>query len=108
MGEREALDFRRNLVRKNYNALSPAQRSKIMYHPARTRRAVRLTLDEYVRETALRRAREKVEHASTRKAAGEPVTPEVESEPVRDEPVPAESTAGEPGKSSPAQESPED
>ena len=104
MGEREALDFRRNLVRKNYNALSPAQRSKIMYHPARTRGAVRVTLDKYIRETAGRRTREKAEGVSALRAAGQRGPSEVKSEPVRDEPVPADSQAREPEKSPPAQE----
>ena len=108
MGEREALDFRRNLVRKNYNGLSPAQRAKIMYHPARTRGAVRLTLDKYIRETADRRTREKAEGASAIRAAGQRGSSEVKSEPVIDEPVPADSPAGEPEKSPPAEEAPED
>ena len=108
MGEREALDFRRNIVRKNYAALSASQRSNIMYHPARTRRAVRFTLDKYIRETAVRRTREKAERASAIKAAGRQGSSEVKSEPVKAEPVPDESSAGEPEKSPPAEESPGD
>lgn len=76
MGEREALDFRRNIVRNNYGNLSPAQRVRIMYHPARTRREIRLTLDDYMRKTAQLRTREKAERSgraatgSQRKALG--------------------------------------
>ena len=76
MGEREALDFRRNLVRNNYGNLSPAQRVRIMYHPARTRHEIRLTLDDYMRKTAQLRAREAAESSgrgatgSQRKALG--------------------------------------
>jgi hypothetical protein len=69
MGEREALDFRRNLVRNNYGNLSPAQRVRIMYHPARTRREIRLTLDDYMRKTSQLRAREEAER-SGRAATG--------------------------------------
>ena len=76
MGEREALDFRRNIVLKNYGNLLPNQRSRMMYHPARTRREIRLTLDDYIRKTARMRAREAVERSgqaaasSQRKALG--------------------------------------
>tara|TARA_B100000809_G_scaffold244007_1_gene269528 strand:- start:15 stop:395 length:381 start_codon:yes stop_codon:yes gene_type:complete len=108
MGEREALDFRRNIVRKNYETLSASQRSKIMYHPARTRREVRFTLDKYIRETAVRRTRKKAEHASTIRAASQLGSSEVKSEPVKAEPVPDESSAGEPEKSPSAEESPGD
>ena len=107
MGEREALDFRRNIVRKNYAALSAPQRSNIMYHPARTRRAVRSTLDKYIRETAARRTREKAERASEIRAAGRQGSPGVKSEPVVAEPVPGDSSAGEPEKAPPAEESPD-
>jgi len=58
MGEREALDFRRNIVRKNYGGLSPDQRWRVMYHPARTRREIRSTLDSYLKDTARRRRAE--------------------------------------------------
>ncbi len=76
MGEREALDFRRNLVRNNYGNLSPAQRVRIMYHPARTRGEIRLTLDDYMRKTSQLRVREEAERSgraatgSQRKALG--------------------------------------
>jgi len=58
LGEREALDFRRNLVRKNYGDLSPDQRWRVMYHPARTKREIRSTLDDYMKDTARRRMAE--------------------------------------------------
>ncbi len=58
LGEREALDFRRNLVRKNYGDLSPDQRWRVMYHPARTKREIRSTLDSYMKDTARRRMAE--------------------------------------------------
>ncbi len=60
LGEREALDFRRNLVRKNYGDLSPDQRWRVMYHPARTKREIRSTLDGYMKDTARRRMAEAV------------------------------------------------
>ena len=107
MGEREALDFRRNIVRKNYRALSSAQRSRIMYHPARTRREVRSTLDKYIRETAAHRTREKAERASAIKAAGRQGSPEVKSEPVVAEPVPGDSSTEEPEKAPPAEGPPD-
>ena len=108
MGERDALDFRRKIVRKNYKVLSPAQRAKIMYHPARTRREVRSTLDKYIRETADLRARETVERVSGIRAGTRQGSSEVKSEPLADESVPDDSKAGEPEKGSPVEEPPGD
>lgn len=96
MGEREALDFRRNLVRRNYGDLSPAQRSRIMYHPSRTKREVRVTLDGYVRETAERRTREAAEFSGRARTGAQQDAPSDGSEPSGDDPVPEDSTAGEP------------
>jgi hypothetical protein len=58
MGERESLDFRRNLVRKNYGGLSPDQRWRVMHHPGRTKREIRSTLDSYLKDTVRRRQAE--------------------------------------------------
>ena len=108
MGEREALDFRRNIVRNNYGNLSPAQRVRIMYHPARTRRKIRLTLDDYMRKTAQLRAREAAKR-SGRAATGSQRKPlgigerDVGGDPAREGPG---AGGAEPG-SPPADSSPD-
>ena len=102
MGESEALDFRRNLVRKNYGALSPSQRTRIMYHPSLAKRYVRLTLEEYLSETAQRRAWEKAERAGTLRGGTQRDVSGVKNEPVGDDPAPEDSPAGAPAEGSPA------
>jgi len=58
MGEFEALEYRRDLVRGHYAELSPQQRRDLMYHPGRTARQIDRTFDAYRRQFAEQQARD--------------------------------------------------